>query len=244
MGGLTNFNQGLIVSGGGQAVGAYAWVSSDSQGHATDITPIAGAIPYYDQTSRAALSAGFVFDGVSLQVLTSAVGGAVSDPITFNQRWNNAAVAFTGLLYNAVNTASGPGSRLMSLQVGGVEKMGVDPTGNVFVADGGGLLAETGSATGVLIGINGGDTIKANNSGFVPTVDGVLTLGATFFHWSGVFANNYTLNSNGPILTTQINLTNNAGASAGTLTNAPSIGNPTKWIPINDNGTIRNIPCW
>jgi hypothetical protein len=38
--------------------------------------------------------------------------------------------------------------------------------------------------------------------------------------------------------------TNNAGASAGTLTNAPAIGNPTKWIPINDNGTIRNIPAW
>jgi len=38
--------------------------------------------------------------------------------------------------------------------------------------------------------------------------------------------------------------TNNAAAAAGTLTNAPVAGNPTKWIPINDNGTIRNIPAW
>jgi hypothetical protein len=38
--------------------------------------------------------------------------------------------------------------------------------------------------------------------------------------------------------------TNNAGASAGTLGNAPVAGNPTKWIPINDAGTIRNIPAW
>lgn len=38
--------------------------------------------------------------------------------------------------------------------------------------------------------------------------------------------------------------TNNAGAAAGTLNNAPAAGNPTKWIPINDNGTIRNIPAW
>jgi len=38
--------------------------------------------------------------------------------------------------------------------------------------------------------------------------------------------------------------TNNAAANAGTLTNAPAIGNPTKWIPINDAGTIRNIPAW
>lgn len=38
--------------------------------------------------------------------------------------------------------------------------------------------------------------------------------------------------------------TNNAGVAGGTLLNAPSAGNPTKWIPINDNGTIRNIPAW
>ena len=37
---------------------------------------------------------------------------------------------------------------------------------------------------------------------------------------------------------------NNAAGNAGTLTNAPAIGNPTKWIPINDAGTIRNVPAW
>lgn len=31
---------------------------------------------------------------------------------------------------------------------------------------------------------------------------------------------------------------------AGTITNAPAAGNPTKWIPINDNGTTRYIPAW
>ena len=38
--------------------------------------------------------------------------------------------------------------------------------------------------------------------------------------------------------------TNNAGAQLATTTNGPLAGNPTKWIPINDNGTIRNIPAW
>lgn len=38
--------------------------------------------------------------------------------------------------------------------------------------------------------------------------------------------------------------TNNAGAAVGTLNNSPLAGNPTKWIKINDNGTIRSIPCW
>lgn len=46
------------------------------------------------------------------------------------------------------------------------------------------------------------------------------------------------------LLATSVALTNNAAASAGTLTNAPAVGNPTKWIPINDNGTTRNIPAW
>jgi hypothetical protein len=39
-------------------------------------------------------------------------------------------------------------------------------------------------------------------------------------------------------------LTDGTGAGAGTLTNAPSAGNPTKWIPIVDNGTTRWIPTW
>ena len=39
-------------------------------------------------------------------------------------------------------------------------------------------------------------------------------------------------------------VTNGAGVSAGTLTNAPSVGNPTKWIPFNDAGTTRYIPSW
>ncbi len=38
--------------------------------------------------------------------------------------------------------------------------------------------------------------------------------------------------------------TNGAAAQAGTLLNAPTAGNPTKWIPINDNGTTRYLPAW
>ena len=44
--------------------------------------------------------------------------------------------------------------------------------------------------------------------------------------------------------TTSVALTNGAAASTATLTNAPSVGNPTKWIPISDNGTTRYIPAW
>jgi hypothetical protein len=46
------------------------------------------------------------------------------------------------------------------------------------------------------------------------------------------------------LLQTSVGLTNGAAAATGTLTNAPTAGNPTKWIPINDNGTTRYIPAW
>lgn len=59
------------------------------------------------------------------------------------------------------------------------------------------------------------------------TASGILTtLGGASFH------------------TTSSALTNGAGVAAGTLLNAPSAGNPTKWIGINDNGTTRYIPAW
>lgn len=46
------------------------------------------------------------------------------------------------------------------------------------------------------------------------------------------------------LLASLTSFTNGAGASAGTLTNAPAVGNPTKWIPVNDNGTTRYLPAW
>lgn len=54
----------------------------------------------------------------------------------------------------------------------------------------------------------------------------------------GITTGNTTLH------TTSVALTNGAAAAAGTLLNAPVAGNPTKWIPINDNGTTRYIPTW
>ena len=46
------------------------------------------------------------------------------------------------------------------------------------------------------------------------------------------------------LITSSVAFTNGAAAAVGTLTNAPAAGNPTKWVPINDNGTTRYIPAW
>lgn len=46
------------------------------------------------------------------------------------------------------------------------------------------------------------------------------------------------------LLGSNTTLSDNAGAGAGTITNAPTAGDPTKWIAIDDNGTTRYIPTW
>jgi hypothetical protein len=78
------------------------------------------------------------------------------------------------------------------------------------------------------------DVITANTTGNVtlgaPTAGDTLTLAPSA--------------GTGALIATSAALTNNAGAAAGTLTNAPAAGNPTKWIKINDNGTIRSVPAW
>lgn len=52
------------------------------------------------------------------------------------------------------------------------------------------------------------------------------------------------VNGSPQMIGTTTSYTNGAAASIGTLLNAPAAGNPTKWIPINDNGTTRFIPAW
>lgn len=50
--------------------------------------------------------------------------------------------------------------------------------------------------------------------------------------------------NNSTMIATSTSFINGAAAAAGTLGNAPTAGNPTKWIPVDDNGTTRYIPAW
>ena len=60
---------------------------------------------------------------------------------------------------------------------------------------------------------------------------------------NAIFSGSIT-HADSTLIKTSVALSDNSGAAAGTLTNAPLAGNPTKWIAINDNGTIRRIPAW
>ena len=81
-----------------------------------------------------------------------------------------------------------------------------------------------------------GDVDSAGNSTVIEIDDnnGISLLCTT----NGIY-----LGGNGYLCQTNA-LTNGAAAQAGTLTNSPLAGNPTKWIKILDNGTTRHIPAW
>jgi len=55
---------------------------------------------------------------------------------------------------------------------------------------------------------------------------------------------NVLSNNAASLITSSVALTDFAAAGVGTLTNAPTAGNPAKWIAIVDNGTTRYIPTW
>ena len=83
------------------------------------------------------------------------------------------------------------------------------------------------------------NTVRATITAAGSMVIGTEPGGSDLFRIGGALTINSTR-----ILSTKTSFTNGAAAAAGTLTNAPAAGNPTKWIPIDDNGTTRHIPAW
>lgn len=55
---------------------------------------------------------------------------------------------------------------------------------------------------------------------------------------------NVLTNTAGQILGSSVSITGGGTGNVPTLTSGPVTGNPTKWLPYNDNGTTRYIPSW
>lgn len=91
-------------------------------------------------------------------------------------------------------------------------------------------VAETEIVSGIISvnGIQGGGVVNTDTV----TIPVMFGLDGKFYLRDTFLARTRTAFANG------------AGASAGTLGNAPAAGNPTKWIKIDDNGTTRHIPAW
>jgi hypothetical protein len=61
--------------------------------------------------------------------ITGATVTASAPVLNLSQTWNDGAVTFTGLLFNATDTASASGSLLLDLQVGGASRFSFDKSG-------------------------------------------------------------------------------------------------------------------
>lgn len=107
--------------------------------------------------------------------------------------------------------------------------------GYMYTSSTTGLTIMADNATGVIKFAAGGNSQRAQIS-----AAGGFSIGTTSDPGVGLIYQN----SASFLMRTKTSWSTGAAASLGTLTNAPAAGNPTKWIPVDDNGTTRYIPAW
>lgn len=113
---------------------------------------------------------------------------------------------------------------------------------SLAVSDNGGsgahvLLSNTGATNPNKYLRSRAGNLELINSGYTSIIMTVSDVGALSV--SGLLTG-----GSSTLVASSVALANGAAASTATLTNAPTAGNPTKWVPINDNGTTRYIPAW
>lgn len=136
----------------------------------------------------------------------------------------------------------------------GATSGGIALLGNTSSYLGAGTHTTIGNAVGIFgvpLGFNSGAIAGALDATISRNAAGIIQFGTTaanalgsIMAVAGTFTGRLTNLGGAAFIATNTALTDGVGASAGTITNAPSIGNPTKWIGINDNGTTRYIPAW
>lgn len=263
----TNITTPLVL--GGSAAGSSLTLSSSSGGTGTDsvifqtqsttratlngtgqwvfgpaVTPVSGV--WATITGNGSTPPAIVNSGPILQVIgaDSSNAGILID--------NFSGATTSGQGYLTIRTARGTLASYTATQNN--DKLGyfcmVGASGaNTFVSN-------NGSAGGACFGVAATENWSATNQG--TRLDIFATANATAVQLrTASFQSGFSVGTTsdpgvGMIYTnaatfmirTKTSYTNGAGASTGTLTNAPAATNPTKWIPVDDNGTTRYIPAW
>lgn len=110
--------------------------------------------------------------------------------------------------------------------------------GSTHAAEANSLLVDNSLTAGDILFSTGTGLLRVkNNTGVL--VNGGNAAGTALDVNGGITFNDATA-----MLYSAVAMNNGAGVGVGTLLNAPAAGNPTKWIPFNDAGTIRSIPSW
>lgn len=188
----------------------------------------------------------------SLRAFATDVSGDTYNRFTITisgeQRWGVGTSDVDTLFYRpaeaelSLHSINGNDAILSATSVAGKTRGFAMKTGTerrwVFYAD---AVAESGSNVGSDFGIARYDD-DGNYLGTAFTIQrsgGTVSVAGSIVVGSEIFTGNTTY-----LHRTTAALANGAGSGAGTLSNAPTAGNPTKWIAIDDNGTSRKIPTW
>lgn len=144
----------------------------------------------------------------------SLTGSSAVGMVSYAGTWNTSGTP-TALAVAITNTASNAASLLLN------------------------LVAGAGGATSMFsVGVTG-----------ITTVAGALTVNAACQLGTAAGADLITIGGTGygaGVASVRLNGLSTAAVSdqTGTLTNAPSAGNPVFWIPVSIAGTVRYIPAW
>lgn len=158
-----------------------------------------------------------VFQGITAQGLITGVTA------TFDTTNTNGVV--TTLSTRNQSTGTGAVNRTRFGNSTSVSALTIDVYGGGYTGTPNFVSIMNQNNADFILGTNGNEAIRLLAAGGAK-ITGDITTSSTTLH------------------KTSVALGNGAAAAAGTLTNAPAAGNPTKWIPINDNGTTRYIPAW
>lgn len=209
------------------AFGAGGTVLYSGGSYVASITGTAGQVTASAATGAVTLSLPSALTGVNsvtsvagqaLVLATGTSGTALTIASATNIATFSAAVVATGSI-----TATGTTAGLIAIAT----------NGNNHLA----FRNASAPSTDVWVNYVGG----SNTLGWYTSADKMtLTTGGNLTI-SGLFTSGAV---GGVLMATNQNLGTGAGVGLGTLTNAPAAGNPTKWIPVNDNGTTRYFPAW
>lgn len=173
-----------------------------------------------------------------------ALSGYSTAPIAFLETSSNDTITFefntvngtnrSGYYNSNSNVGLYVGSDFFLSLVGNASVAGVNVGAGLILGFGVSNIGFLTTSVDAALGWNATNTLEVNQ--------GKLTSNSGSFGSLKV-ADLYT-NDASFLIRAGATLNNGAASSTGTLLNAPSAGNPTKWIPIDDNGTTRYFPAW
>jgi hypothetical protein len=180
---------------------------------------------------------------------TGNVGIGTTTPDVFGRGYSGCVVGISSAGQSVIELNSATGSAAyFDMGVNGTRILSLyaDATSTSLTTTGAQTMniATTGASI-LSFGTNNTTRMTIDSGGNItPGADNTQNFGSASLRWATIFANGVTISSATAMLTSSVAMNNGAAAAAGTLLNAPAAGDPTKWIPFNDNGTTRYIPAW